>query len=87
MNERVANAGVRVAGFSVAVEPRPDLSKNRLLKRLREIGNPVLAETDSGFLLVDEEAEQGELVWACDRCGAYSRSQAVCEEHERKCDG
>lgn len=39
----------------------------------------------AGLLLDHSEAAPGELVWACETCGAYSRSQAIVEGHEKGC--
>lgn len=73
----------------------PDIPGWLAEKRWKELGNPIFDVESGGKYItavhqvekVDYgEAEQGELVWACDGCGAYSKSEKVVIEHEQVCD-
>lgn len=74
----------------------PGLSQAEAERRWLAAGNRILDVQGRDITAVaqvervprsDEDAVEGEFVWACDHCGAYSRSRTVAEHHEQTCEG
>lgn len=73
----------------------PYLRKSEAIRRFEKLGNPILDVKGDKITSVHQiekiiydnsEADQGELVWMCDGCHAYSKSKAIIDEHEKACD-
>lgn len=72
----------------------PGLSQAEAERRWKGAGNEIIEVQGRTITAVAQiegvdydhsEADEGELVWACDYCGAYSRSKVVADTHERTC--
>lgn len=72
----------------------PDLKRSEAIRRHLALGNPLLDTEGDELIAVHQieriyydhrEAEDGELVWQCDWCGAYSVTRHVVETHEATC--
>lgn len=89
----IEGGGPSHIGLHVVFEA-PDLSRKEAIKRHLAVGNPLLDTDGDKLIAVDEvypvhyeeEAEQFELVWACDFCGHYSRFEKVTLDHELTCE-
>lgn len=82
-------------GLKVVARPRPGLTLEDLIERMDDL-NPDYEVRPEGVVLEDavyvngnyvdhSQAVEGELVWACDHCGAYSRTKALVTAHEPIC--
>lgn len=70
------------------------MSSKSLASLFKEMRNPIFKVNNDSLTAVHQvervcydhsEAEDGELVWACDYCGAYSKSKIVVTRHEDTC--
>lgn len=89
-------AGPSHLGLRAVAQPRPGLTVDDLLERFDDSDQHIEDVRPEGVILADvvyangmyldhSEAADGELVWACDFCGMYSRTKAVVEAHEPTC--
>lgn len=71
------------------------LSQQEAERRWKGLGNEIVEVNGREITAIAQvekidydhsEAAEGELVWACDYCGAYSRSAKITEEHEKNCE-
>lgn len=76
--------------WEVILTPRPGLSEKEAIKRLEDLGNPILDYDHRGAVVMQEGGkflgQAPELRWACDFCGAYSVSREKVEHHEATCE-
>lgn len=93
MNPADAAGGVRL-DLEVRFEA-PDLSRKEAIRRHLAAGNPLLDTDGDDLIAVVEigeiqyphrEAAEGELVWVCAYCQAYSVTKYVVDVHELTCD-
>lgn len=88
--------GPSAIGLKAVATPQPGLTTEDLLERLGDTGQHIEDVRPEGVVLADvvyqnglyldhSEADEGELVWACDFCGLYSRTKTLVEDHEPTC--
>lgn len=55
--------------------------------KLESLGNQIIERDDEKrtFLVLDTKTNPTEIVWCCDYCGAYSKSEQVIIDHEKEC--
>lgn len=90
------NISAKPTAIELIMEARPHHMSNKSLKGLfKELGNPMFKDNGDSITAVHtlekikydhSEAEEGELVWACEKCGSYSKTKQVVVNHEKLCN-
>jgi hypothetical protein len=55
--------------------------------KLEALGNQIIERDDDHktFLVFDTKTHPTEIVWCCDFCNAYSKSEQTIIDHEKEC--
>lgn len=83
------NADATIRGEAIMCLENPDMSMDEGEAELVAAGNVILERDDDArtFKVLDAELCVEELVWVCDHCDAYSRSEDKIKRHEATCRG
>lgn len=101
MNHTLRTAGPTHIELKVEFTPaRMSLKSGLALykeQHMKEYGNPLFdVDEEQGSIIAVHQiekiaydhsvADDGELVWQCESCGAYSKTKRVVDEHEKVCE-
>jgi hypothetical protein len=72
---------------SAVMRLESDISMDDAQSKLESLGNQIIERDDEKriFLVLDTKTNPTEIVWCCDYCGAYSKSEQVIIDHEKEC--
>jgi hypothetical protein len=64
-----------------------EISMDEAQAKLEALGNQIIERDNEQktFLVFDTKTNPTEVVWCCDFCNAYSKSEQIIIDHEKEC--